>query len=231
MVDFHSHVLPGMDDGARDLETSLEMLSVSASQGVDIVCATPHFYPDRESPLDFLSRRAAAYEELLNSGTELPAEVRLGAEVYYYPGMSGSHELKKLCIEGTKLLIVEPPMSPWNDAMLSEIEQTGGNLGLIPVLAHVDRYMRMLEDYELMDSLAGRRFLIQFNTDAFLDRDFWTLALDFLGDGRIQFLGSDMHGLSSRPQTFAAAADVIRDSGLSSVLSSLTEKAYSIFGK
>lgn len=64
MVDFHSHVLPGMDDGADSVEMSLRMLEESARQGVDLIFATSHFYADEDDPHSFLQRRNEAYQVL-----------------------------------------------------------------------------------------------------------------------------------------------------------------------
>ena len=62
MTDLHTHILPGMDDGAVSVETSLEMLRMERDQGVDAVVLTPHFYRDRERPEQFLARRRASAE-------------------------------------------------------------------------------------------------------------------------------------------------------------------------
>ena len=88
MTDLHTHILPGMDDGAPDVETSLAMLREEARQGVDTVVLTPHFYRDRERPEHFLARRARAADRLNSAIQALPGEERramprliLGAEV------------------------------------------------------------------------------------------------------------------------------------------------------
>ena len=73
MIDFHSHILPEMDDGAEDLETSLEMLRESRRQGVDIICSTSHFYADEEDPESFLTRRSDAYERLQEAVADMVA--------------------------------------------------------------------------------------------------------------------------------------------------------------
>ena len=57
MIDFHSHILPGIDDGSRSLETSLEMLRLSRKQGVDYIVATPHFYAMKDRTQEFFERR------------------------------------------------------------------------------------------------------------------------------------------------------------------------------
>lgn len=65
MIDFHTHILPGVDDGAENIETALAMLREEAVQGVNQVFATPHFYADEETPEAFLERRRASFEGLV----------------------------------------------------------------------------------------------------------------------------------------------------------------------
>ena len=215
MVDFHSHILPEMDDGADSVETSLAMLRESSRQGVDLICATPHFYADEEDPKSFLQRRSEAYSRLreaMGDGKGYP-DILLGAEVLYFPGISVAEEMRELCLEGTFFLLVEPPMLPWTDAMLDEIEACVSSLRCIPVIAHIDRYMRLLNAPELLNRVMGRKMLIQANAAFFLHRQSQDAALDSLRHGRIHFLGSDCHDLIDRAPNLEAALDVIRKSG------------------
>ena len=80
-VDFHTHVLPGMDDGAKSPEMGASMLRTLGEQGVGLVFATSHYIPHRESPASFLARRAQAAETLKAVAAGTPP-VRLGAEIY-----------------------------------------------------------------------------------------------------------------------------------------------------
>ena len=215
MVDYHSHILPEMDDGADSVETSLAMLRESSRQGVDLICATPHFYADEEDPKSFLRRRSEAYSRLreaMGDGKGYP-DILLGAEVLYFPGISVAEEMRELCLEGTFFLLVEPPMLPWTDAMLDEIEACVSSLHCIPVIAHIDRYMRLLNAPELLNRVMGRKMLIQANAAFFLHRQSQDAALDSLRHGRIHFLGSDCHDLIDRAPNLEAALDVIRKSG------------------
>ena len=66
MVDFHSHILPGIDDGAKDVETSVKMLELAKSQGIHTIIATPHYYPNKKKLEDFLSARAESYKILMD---------------------------------------------------------------------------------------------------------------------------------------------------------------------
>ncbi|MBR1629024.1 MAG: capsular polysaccharide biosynthesis protein, partial [Lachnospiraceae bacterium] len=81
VIDFHTHVLPGIDDGARDLETSIEMLDKMKKQGVDLVVATPHFYADRMTVDGFLKNREKAFEAVESRRRDGWPKVMKGAEV------------------------------------------------------------------------------------------------------------------------------------------------------
>ena len=146
MTDLHTHILPGMDDGARDVQQSLVMLEQEADQGVKTVALTPHFYPQKETVSDFLTRREEAWQQLKAciaasaENTAIP-ELCLGAEVAYAPGMWEWAELPQLCYEGTKVLLVELPFSPWNDEMFQELHRILGRRGIMPFIAHLDRYL------------------------------------------------------------------------------------------
>lgn len=231
MVDFHSHFLPGIDDGSDCVETSLEMLRECRRQGVDLIFATPHFYADEDDPETFLRNRNEAYallrEAMEDDGGDFP-EIHLGAEIYFFPGMSVADELVELSMGSTPFLLIEPPMIPWRETMLDEIEQTGENLHRIPVIAHIDRYMRMLRDPTLFDRLQNRRVLIQVNANYFIRDDSAQEALHYLRERRIQFIGSDCHNMEERAPNMGPAADVIRLDGATPYFDELNDRIYSL---
>lgn len=234
MVDFHSHVLPGMDDGAKDVATSLQMLAECTAQGVKALCATSHFYADQDCPEDFLRRRRASVDALVagirEAGGKYP-ELHLGAEVLYFPGMCECEELKSLCIGRSPFLLIEPPMIRWSDMMLDEIELTGKNLHRIPVIAHIDRYMRILNDYTLFDRIGSRKVLIQANASFFLHSDTAKFAVECLEEGKIHFIGSDCHNLDSRPPNLQYAAEAITGMGAAWAGEYLHKRAYRLLHK
>jgi len=232
MIDFHSHILPGMDDGADCVETSLAMLRESKRQGVDLICSTSHFYADEEDPRSFLSRRSEAFSRLL-AAMEDPSEypkILLGAEVLYFPGISVAEEVRELCLEKSPFLLIEPPMMPWSESMLDEVEQCGEALGCVPVIAHIDRYMRMLNDYKLFERVKNRKVLVQVNASFFLHRDTEDFALECLQKGRFHFIGSDCHDMERRCPNLGDAADVIHEAGADGSLIELNDRLYQIVG-
>ncbi len=209
MVDFHSHVLPQMDDGSRNLEESLSLLRMLAEQGVDLAAATPHFYANRESPERFLERRAEANEKLKSGMTPDLPDVRLGAEVAYFPGVSRIGELPGLMLEGTDLLLLEMPMERWEQYAVREVLELSCSGTWTVVLAHIERYLAM-QRTSVWESLLDNDVQMQVNASFFLSRRTCGKALRMLRDGRIHWLGSDCHNLTARPPRIGEASEVIR---------------------
>lgn len=231
MIDFHSHILPGMDDGSDSVEMSLAMLRESKRQGVELICSTSHFYANLEDPASFLARRREAYQELRQAmgGSAAYPEIRLGAEILYFPGISVAEEIRLLRLEGTPFLLIEPPMAPWSEDMLEEIEQCCESLNSIPVIAHIDRYMRVLNDYTLFERVRDRRMLVQVNASFFLHRDTRDFALRCLYEDRFQFMGSDCHDLKLRRPNLGEAVDVIYEAGLGNAYADFLERLNRVF--
>ena len=198
IADFHTHILPGVDDGSPDVETSLQMLLREKEQGIEDVVLTPHFYPHRHRPESFLERRAEAYQALTQQLPEGMPRLHLGAEVYYYRGMSHTEQLRSLTIDDGAYLLVEMPWNGWADKDFQELSEIHENLGLTPIVAHIDRYIHHGNAQKIMDRLAELPVLVQANATFF--QKFFTrkMALRYLAEGRIHLLGSDCHDLNKR---------------------------------
>ncbi len=211
LTDFHSHILPGVDDGSESVAESLEMLRLSAQQGVTRLVATPHFYPRKDSPERFLRRRARAYgelEEALENG--LP-QIVLGAEVYFFKGISECDEIQSLTLGGKKHILVEMPMSQWTEGMYRELEQIYIRQGLVPVVAHLDRYLRPFTWRKVVGQLSDLPVLVQVNGEFFTNRRTEKQALSMLQKGQIHAIGSDCHNLTDRKPNLDQATACIRD--------------------
>ena len=211
--DFHSHILPTMDDGSASVEESVALLELEAAQGVSRVVLTPHFYPLRESPREFLQRRDAAEAKLLQAvkGRKDLPELLIGAEVAYYAGMSESEELPLLTLRGTDCILIEMPAAPWPKSVWRELRDIREKQGLIPIIAHVDRYIRPLRTYGIPRKLQQCEVLVQANANFFIRRETARMALDMLKKDRIHLVGSDCHNLTTRHPNLAAAADKIEE--------------------
>jgi len=197
MVDYHTHILPHMDDGSRSSADSIRMLSALKEQGMDTVCLTPHFYAGAESPDCFLQRRQEAYTHLLeNLPTDMP-RLLLGAEVKYYPGVSRMEQLPRLFLEGTNLLLLEMPFSHWSDYTVSEVLALQNNRGATVMLAHIERYLAW-QGHKTWERLLDGGVLMQSNAEFFFTPVVRNQAVRMYRQGRIHFLGTDTHNLTTR---------------------------------
>ena len=208
MIDWHSHVLPQMDDGSRSLEESIELLKMLSAQGVDTVIATPHFYADDESVEDFLKRRSKSYGNLCAFLSENSISVRLGAEVSYYSGISRLEGLSELCVEGSSILLLEMPFARWTEHTVKEVISIAMHGNVTVMLAHVERYMDMQEK-DVFDKLREYGVIMQVNSSFFSRGSSKRRALKLLAKGGIQVIGSDTHNITSRPPTLDSAYKVI----------------------
>lgn len=207
MIDLHSHILPEMDDGSKSVEETAGLLKLLRQQGVTTVAATPHFYA-REAPDAFLKRRQTALEKMSVLSETYP-KVLLGAEVAYFSGMGSCEALIPLQIGQTKLLLVEMPFSDWTERIVEDVCEIPLQLGLIPVLAHVNRYPGKQQFPKYKDKLLRSGVYFQCNAEAFLTFKTRRWALSLMKKGYIHFLGSDCHNLASRPPQLNEAKAVI----------------------
>jgi len=208
MIDFHSHILPNMDDGSSSLEESTALLQMLSQQGADIVFATSHFYANHESVAEFLNRRQKAFEILKSQLPENMPEIRLGAEVRYYEGISRLEKLDSLCIQGTKLLLLEMSASHWSEYTVRELASMAGSGKVLIVLVHIERYF----DYQSKETwkrLVQSGILMQVNASFFADFRTARRAIRLLKNRYVHFVGSDCHDLKIRPPRMAEAAERI----------------------
>ena len=205
MTDFHSHVLPEMDDGSRNLETSVRMIEESGRQGVRLMAATPHFYADREAMDGFLERRAAAAARLEGALDGRGPRLALGAEVAFFPGISRAARVDELTLGGGRALLLEMPFRDWTDADLSEVEWLVRGRGLFVMLAHVERFMAR-RNMGAVERAFRAGAVAQVNAGALADRRRAKRLAGLFESGRARFLGSDCHGMGRRPPNMAEGA-------------------------
>jgi len=212
IIDFHSHILPGIDDGSRSVEESMELLQAEADQGIRTVIATPHFYAGHDRPEDFLTRRDRAEEKLRQAMAKHPGlpELSVGAEVYYFRGISTSDFLRKLTIRGTSFVMVEMPDAPWQDTALREVGEIQRSRGIVPIVAHIDRYIAPFRTYGIPAKLMQMPVLVQANADFFLSRATAAMGMRMLRGDLIHLLGSDCHNMTSRKPNVGEARALIQ---------------------
>lgn len=230
VTDFHSHILPALDDGSRDLEMSLRMLDMASGQGIRRMAATPHFYPHRDDPEAFLAARKSSWEDLCRARKRPHPELLPGAEVYFFRGISGCDFLEALAIGDTGCVMVEMPPAPWPEEFYRELEELRRHRGLTPIIAHVDRYIRPLHTFSIPQRLAELPVLVQANAEFFTDRRTAGFAMKLLRRGQIQLLGSDCHDLSHRRPNLGEAVRRIEETLGPEILRQMEDLEESILG-
>lgn len=207
MIDFHTHILPNVDDGSNSIEQSLEMLNILKGQGVNTLLLTPHFYANDESVDEFIDRRNNAYIRLLEKTMETP-ELILGAEVRYYDGISHLQDLKKLRIEGTRFLLLEMPFNRWTDYAINEIIDIASRGKITLVLAHIERYLPVLSN-KVIELLSNHGVLFQVNASFFDGFVKSRKAVKMLKQNLIHFIGTDSHNTDDRAPNMDVAKNAI----------------------
>ncbi len=196
LTEYHCHVLPGIDDGSDSAETSLKMIETMQAQGVERICATPHFYAHRERSIDhFLQKREAAFSQIRDSAAV--QNIRLGAEIAVEHGISEMPGIEKLAIQGTRIILLELPYRQYEKWMTEEIYNIAAEHKLKVMLAHVHRYLEFYSKAEI-ETILSTKAILQLNIEAFTNWKEKKLAKRVLNEYERFAFGSDAHNLTSR---------------------------------
>ncbi|MDY2628733.1 MAG: CpsB/CapC family capsule biosynthesis tyrosine phosphatase [Lachnospiraceae bacterium] len=228
--DMHCHVLPGMDDGCRTVQESVEVLTCSKKQGIDGICATPHYYP-KETVEHFLKRRSQSYDILckeMDGHQEDFPEICLGAEVAFHTGLVYEEKLDQLCYGQSHYLLLEMPFSSWSPNVLKEVNSIHRVRGLTPVIAHLERYLK-IAGTDALEELLNMHVLIQMNAEFM--QGFWNRkkAKRMLENGMIHVMGSDCHNMTKRPPNLGPALEYLEAHGMEYVLDNISRISSRIF--
>ena len=208
MIDIHTHILPGIDDGAADKKESAALVEALKKQGASLLVLTPHFYSDRESLSDFAERRAKALKDMPRvSGIEY----RTASETYLSEALFVYDSLDALCIQNTGVLLLELPYGKnWEPRIFRQIDRLMGKFGIKPVIAHAERYEAVRKHKkEIFRELLDIGCLLQFNADSLLLGSSRFETRKLLRDGWGFVLGSDCHNMTSRPPRLFDARELV----------------------
>ena len=189
-LDYHAHVLPGCDHGSDSVETSRKQLAMAAAARVRTVCATPHFYPHKESIPSFLQRREASARLLRENLTADAPQLLLGAEVLICDGMERLDGLPRLCRSETNELLIEMPFYQWPEAIWDTLYALCERRDIKIVLAHAERYPPEAIEQLIRDNVA-----LQLNSECLTRPLHRKRYLTWIKNGSVKYLGSDIHML------------------------------------
>lgn len=191
-IDLHCHILPGLDDGAVDLEDSLAMAAQAAEDGIEVICATPHIRHDHEVVIDELAARVAEVNRELRRRSA-PVTIAAGGEV----SESALEDLDRAELEavalgeGGRWILLEPAPGPLSDS-LGEAAEALRSMGFGALIAHPERHPGPdLE--ERLAALIARGALVQATADHLVAPETGPGMAALAARGLIHVLGSDAH--------------------------------------
>ena len=203
MLDFHAHILPGADHGSDGLQTSLRQLPLAEPAGIDVIVATPHFYPQADDFSHFLRKREACWQQL-QARYSGKLRILVGAEVHMCVGLDHLEGLERLCVSGTRVMLCELPFRGLTAGLSETFERLTEDWGIVPVLAHVDRY-----DPTDIENLFSQGLVGQLNAEPLSHRFRRRRFLPWIDRGQIVALGSDIHGTAVGYSQYLKAVDFL----------------------
>ena len=219
VIDFHSHFLPCIDDGSKSVKMSLDMLRIMKEQNINTVVATPHFYADENRIDDFFNNREKAYSSIKAEIEKIGINIKLGAEVTYFQGISKADKIKKLTTEDTSILLLELPFDKWDNSIIEEVDYLINKRKFTVLLAHLDRYISISENKKYIKKLVKMPLVVQINAGSFLDNKRKKKTVSLIKKCDKIVLGSDCHNLTSRkPNLLDCRNIIIGDLGEKAIL-------------
>ncbi|MGV3078958.1 CpsB/CapC family capsule biosynthesis tyrosine phosphatase [Streptococcus sp. 32226D021BW] len=219
MIDIHSHIIFGVDDGPATIEESIELIKLAKNQGVRIIVATSHRRkgmfetPEKIIKANFIKLKEAVQEKY--------PDLRLcyGGELYYSKSLMEKLEKRKVpSLNASRYILLEFSMNtPWKDIQKAVNEVN--LLGLTPVLAHIERYDALAFNADRVNELIDKGCMTQVNSSHVLkpsligdrSKEFKKRVEFFLENDLVHCVASDMHNTTSRPPYMNAAYKIVKE--------------------
>ena len=201
-TDIHCHVLPGVDDGSRSYEESLEMLRIMYDEGIGTVILTPHYHGGHVEPSIEVIRsrfeklkKAAAADETLRC-----MKLYTGCEVFYFPSVvEWLAEGRVATMAGSDYVLLEFGYS-MDKRMIADGVNTVVSCGYRPIIAHIERYRKLVGDLRAVDEMIERGAYIQINSEALSEKHkIRSFATKMLKRDMVHFIATDAHDTKHRP--------------------------------
>lgn len=201
MIDIHSHLIYGVDDGTKDIETSLKVLSNLSENGVTDIILTPHYIVDTNyvsKKTDNIIKLKELQREVKKLGINI--NLYLGNEIYIDKDILKYIKENKMCsLNNTEYILVELPMSGVYEDYL-DIFSNLINIGFKVILAHPERYTSFQKDYSLIDEVVATGVLLQSNIDSIVGgygKEAKKTMKYILKNKLVSFVGTDIHNNKS----------------------------------
>ena len=233
LFDMHSHILPGIDDGAKNVEQSVELLDALKKQGVTNVCFTPHFYTHQLSAADFISNRDEALE-ILKPHIPEGMKVIAGAEVYVTRFMFNGDDFSGACFGNSRYIMTEHSYNArFTEHTMNYFSRLIDDFDMIPILPHFERYTAIMDNPSILYELKDMGVVIQTNASSYSKKaSFFSKRkrLKFIKEGLVDILGTDTHSLThNNPYAYSEAIEYISEKAGSDIVKRMMSNSEEIF--
>ena len=201
-TDLHTHILPGVDDGAEDMSQALRLLRAAWDNGTRTVLLTPHYRGKykKNTPED-LQAAASWLREMVTQ--ELPGmTLYLGQEIAYETDAPDAmHEGRVLSLNGSQYVLLEFRSNALRSQIITGVSETV-RCGFVPIVAHVERYDIARKEPNLVEELLDMGALLQLNADSVMGVNGFGIKRfchKLLQEEKVHFVASDAHDLQCRP--------------------------------
>ena len=214
MIDLHSHILPGVDDGARDLSESVNMAKKAVEQGIHTIVATPHHLNNRyENPKQTIIDRVRELNKALLE-EKIDLNVLPGQETRIYGEMVEGYEIGEILpIDNTQYVLVEFSSSHvprYTEKLFYDLQTKG----LVPVIVHPERNQEIIERPDVLYKLVEKGALTQV-TAASICGDFGkkikNFSMQLIEANLTHFIASDAHNTVNRTFKMREAFDIVQN--------------------
>jgi protein-tyrosine phosphatase len=212
LIDLHSHLLPGIDDGSKDLAMSLAMARVASADGISTIACTPHILPGVYNNSGPAIRSAVARLAESIAEADIPISLVPGADVHIAPDLDVRlRDGRALTLNNSRYLLLEPPhhvLPPRLEDLIFGLQAAG----YVPILTHPERLSWVEGHYHLIRRLASSSVLMQITAGSVMGRfgrrpRYW--AERMLDEGLCHLLATDAHNTEQRAPRMADARDVV----------------------
>lgn len=214
MIDIHSHILPGLDDGASDLATSVQMARVAVADGITCMACTPHILPGLYENTALGIWTAMERLQDVFDREDIPLDLVMGADVHVAPDL-----VDKLTsgvvptLNGSRYFLLEPSHRVLTPRLEEFAERLIG-AGFIPIVTHPERLQWIRSAFGVIQNLNRIGCLMQITAGSVLG-EFGKVPLYYaeklLDEGRVDIMASDAHGIGKRRPTLARARDAVAE--------------------
>lgn len=212
IVDIHSHIIPGIDDGSKSMEMTFEMIRNAEKEGTKEMVATPHYLLEYgEATIEEVKKYVQEINVLLEN-EKIDVKIYSGQEVYFTEKIIENYLEGNIgTINDSRYMLIEFPMDKFDDNIFDVLYELQVR-DVVPIIAHPERYKPFIEKPSLINEFLNQGYLFQVNAGSIegkFGQNVKKTADLFLTNNIYNFIGSDAHNIKNRNTGLKKAMDLI----------------------